>query len=454
MKTSLKFAATIVAASMTLAGCLSSTSDQAGTSQVPELAPGQKVSIVLESYNYGLAGAWTDTFNSLIAEFTAQHPDITVRAQKPQGNSPNPATDTISSIRNQLAAGTVPDVAQLGFSDLDFTVHQLRAKSLDALVGKDAVQKNFDGTTHPYAPTARTLGDWDGQTYGVPFVFSTPVLYYNASLMAKAGLDPNNPPKTWSQAQAAGVQIRQRTGAGGVYVDCLTKSAKDWCFQSLVRSNGGRVLSQDRKSLEFASQPAVQAVSMAQGLVASGASPKLTQQQGYEAFARGQMGMILETSALQGQFVKGAKSGNWDLRSTTMPGFDGKKVVPTNSGASLFILSDDPARQRASWELIKFLTSNEAYTKISQGIGYLPLRTGLVDDPAGLKAWAAKNTLLQPNLEQLNAMEPWVSMPGNDYLQIRDSMMSAVESAVYQGADPATTLQSAEKQATSLLPAS
>ena len=454
MKASPRFAATILAASTLLAGCLSSNSDTSTTAQVPELAAGQKVSIVLESYNYGMAGAWTDTFNSLIGEFTAKHPDITVRAQKPQGNSPNPATDTISSVRNQLAAGTVPDVAQLGFSDLDFTIHQLKAKSLDALVGKDAVQKNFDGTTHPYARTARTLGDWDGQTYGVPFVFSTPVLYLNASLMTEAGLDPNNPPKTWAQVQAAATQINQRTGAGGVYVDCLTKSAKDWCFQSMVRSNGGRVLSQDRKSLDFASEPAVQVVSMAQNLVRSGASPKLTQQQGYEAFARGQIGMILETSALQGQFVKGAKSGNWDLRSTTMPRFDGKAAVPTNSGASLFILSNDPAKQRASWELIKFLTSNEAYTKISEGIGYLPLRTGLMDDPAGLKAWAAKNTLLEPNLAQLASMEPWVSMPGNDYLQIRDSMMTAVESAVYQGADPATTLQAAQKQATSLLPAS
>lgn len=454
MKASPRFAATMLAASTLLAGCLSSNSDTSTTAQVPELAAGQKVSIVLESYNYGMAGAWTDTFNSLIGEFTAKHPDITVRAQKPQGNSPNPATDTISSVRNQLAAGTVPDVAQLGFSDLDFTIHQLKAKSLDALVGKDAVQKNFDGTTHPYARTARTLGDWDGQTYGVPFVFSTPVLYLNASLMTEAGLDPNNPPKTWAQVQAAATQINQRTGAGGVYVDCLTKSAKDWCFQSMVRSNGGRVLSQDRKSLDFASEPAVQVVSMAQNLVRSGASPKLTQQQGYEAFARGQIGMILETSALQGQFVKGAKSGNWDLRSTTMPRFDGKAAVPTNSGASLFILSNDPAKQRASWELIKFLTSNEAYTKISEGIGYLPLRTGLMDDPAGLKAWAAKNTLLEPNLAQLASMEPWVSMPGNDYLQIRDSMMTAVESAVYQGADPATTLQAAQKQATSLLPAS
>jgi multiple sugar transport system substrate-binding protein len=438
---------------LTACGGLGSTATATGTSTaaVPELAPDQKVSIVFESYNYGLAGAWTDTFNALIGEFGKQHPNITVTAQKPQGNSPNPATDTVSSIQNQTVAGAPPDVAQLGFSDLGFTVHQLGAKPLDSLVGKAAVQQNFDGAKYPYAPTARTLGDWAGVTYGVPFVFSTPVFYYNASLFEQAGLDPAKPPTTWSEVSAAAATIASKTGKGGVYLDCLTKSAKDWCLQSLVRSNGGRVISEDRSALTFADDPTVQVAQMAQNLVNSGATPKLSQQQGYEAFARGDVGMILETSAIQGTFIKGAK-GKWDLRATTMPTFGSKAVVPTNSGASLFTFASDPAKQRASWELIKFLTSEQSYTKISQGIGYLPLRTGLVNDPDGLQGWAAKNPLLAPNLAQLATMEPWVSMPGNNYLQIRDGMMDAIESIVYQGADAASTLGAAQKRAAALLP--
>ncbi|KAA2261428.1 ABC transporter substrate-binding protein [Solihabitans fulvus] len=419
--------------------------------RVPELGPDQKVSIVFESYNFGQAGAWTDTFNELIGKFRQAHPNITVTAQKPQGNSANPATDTIPSVQSQLAAGNPPDVAQLGFSDLDFTVHQLGAKPLDDLVGRDAVQANFAGAKHPYAASARTLGDWDGRTYGVPFVFSTPVLYFNASLFQQSGLDPANPPKTWAEVGAAAAKIKAATGKDGAYLDCLTKEAKDWCFQSLVRSNGGRVLSADRKSLTFADEPAVEVVRLAQDLVKSGVSPKLAQKQGYEAFARGDIGMILETSAVQATFVKGAQ-GKWDLRSTTMPSFAGKPVVPTNSGASLFVFAGDPAKQRAAWELIRFLTSETAYVTISSKIGYLPLRTGLVDDPDGLKEWAAKNPLVRPNLDQLAHMEPWVSFPGANYLQIRDGMMDAVENAVYQGADPQATLSAARDRAASLVP--
>ncbi|MFE3026164.1 ABC transporter substrate-binding protein [Nocardia tengchongensis] len=432
-------------------GATGETESTTTAAKIPDLAPGQQVSIVFESYNYGLAGAWTDTFNALIAQFGAEHPNIKVTAQKPQGNSPNPTTDTISSIQSQIVAGNPPDVAQLGFSDLDFTIHQLGAKPLDTLVGKQEVQRNFDGARYPFAPKARTLSDWGGHTYGVPFVLSTPVLYYNASMFEQAGLNPATPPTTWAQVAEAGKAIAEHTGKGGVYIDCLTKSAKDWCFQSMVRSNGGRVISEDRAQLAYADQPVVEVAKMGQQLVASGAMPKLDQKQGYEAFARGEIGMILESSAIQGTFMTGAK-GKWDLRSAAMPSFDGKPTIPTNSGAGLHILANDPAKQRAAWELITFLTSEAAYTKISQGIGYLPLRTGLLDDADGLAAWSKANPLLAPNVAQLDRMEPWISMPGNSYLQIRDGMMDAVESIVFQGKDPQSTLTAAREAGAKLLP--
>ncbi|KAA9155669.1 ABC transporter substrate-binding protein [Amycolatopsis acidicola] len=449
-----KVAALAVVTALTATACGLGSTDAGQTSTVaraPELAADQQVSIVFESYNFGQAGAWTDTFNELIGKFQQAHPNIHVKAQKPQGNSPNPATDTISSIQAQMAAGSPPDVAQLGFSDLDFTIHGLGAKPLDDVVGKEAVQANFDGAKYPYAPAARTLGDWEGKTYGVPFVFSTPVLYYNATLFQQAGLDPSKPPTTWAEVQQDAQAIKNVTHKDGAYLDCLTKTAKDWCYQSLVRSDGGRVLSEDRKTLTFDDATNVDVVKMAQNMVNTGSTPKLTQQQGYEEFARGDLGMILETSAIQATFTKGAKD-KWDLRAARMPSFDGKPTVPTNSGASLFVLSNDAAKQRAAWELIKFLTSEDAYTTIASKIGYLPLRTGLLDDPNGLQAWAAKNPMIKPNVEQLARMEPWTSFPGNSYLQIRDGMMDAVEKSVYQGADPQSTLTAAKNQAVSLMP--
>ncbi|WP_322762776.1 ABC transporter substrate-binding protein [Frankia sp. Cr2] len=435
-------------------GGRSSTAAPSTTATVPELRADQQVSIVLESYNLAQAGAWTDTFTDLINKFQSAHPNIKVTAQKPAtATASGYGSAAAASIQRQIAAGKPPDIGQLGFGDLFYAVKGLGATPLDDVVGHDAVQATFGGT-HPFAPTARTLGDFDGKTYGIPFVFSTPILYYNASLFTQAGLDPAKPPATWAEVKTAALAIKSKAGKDGVYIDCLTKKAGDWCYQALVASNGGSVLSADRTRLTFAEASAVEAVTMAQDLVQSGASPKLSQEQAYPAFARGEIGMIVESSAGEAMFRKGATGAKppWDLRAGGLPSFDGKTVAPTNSGAALVMFAKEPAKQRAAWEMIKFLTGDEGYIQLTSKIGYLPLRTSLLDDPAGLKDWAAKNPLIKPNIDQLARLRPTVAFPGDNYGQIRDTMLDAVESVVYSGADARSTLAAAADRATKLLP--
>ncbi len=381
------------------------------TATIPELAPDQKVSIVFESYNLTSTGTWKPVIEGLLHDFEAAHPNITVKGQPPQGTTPN--GDYTSSVKNQVLAGNPPDVAQVTFDALRFVAGSLGAQPLDTLVGRDSVQANF-GDAHLFAPTARTLGNVDGKTYAVSYVFSTPVLWLNKTLFTQAGLDPANPPKTSADVKNAALAIKSKTGKDGILVDCVTKAAV-WCFQSLVRSSGGRVLSQDGKSLPFADAPAVSAVSTMADLSRSGAMPNLDQAQAFKAFSSGQLGMMLETSAVQGLFMAGAKTNNWELGASQEPSFGSKPVVPTNSGSGLAVFSKDPAKQRAAWELIKFLTSDRAYTQISSKIGYLPLRTGLIDDPNGLQAWAKANPLIKPNLDQLTRLQPWYSFPGDNY---------------------------------------
>jgi multiple sugar transport system substrate-binding protein len=430
----------------------SGSASSAGTA-LGSLPANQKVTITFESYNLSSVGPWQTTFKTLIADFEKKYPNITVIAQKPSVGTGNGVTDAVQGLYTEIAAGKAPDVAQETFGDQDFVVNDLKADNLDQTVGTQAVQTNFGGS-YPFAASATTLGNVNGATYGVPFVFSTPVLYYNATLFKQAGLNPSSPPTTWAQVKTDALAIKNKTGKAGAYIDCLTQVAGDWCYQALVDSNGGSVLSSNGSQLTFGNTPAVQAVSMAQDLVNSGAMPKLTQLQAYPDFAAGNMGMLLESSSLQGVFQKGAASGKWTLADAPMPAYGSNPTEPTNSGAALYMFSKDPAKQRAAWDLITFLTSAQAYTTISENIGYLPLRTGLVNDPSGLESWTKANPLLQANLTQLSRLQPWVAFPGNDYVQIQNDMMNAVQSVVFQNANAASTLAAAQKTASALLPQS
>ena len=82
----------------------------------------------------------------------------------------------------------------------------------------------------------------------------------------------------------------------------------------------------------------------------------------------------------------------------------------------------------------------------------MPLRTDIVTDPAYLGDWVADHPLVQPNLDQLERLEPWVAYPGPNYRQINSLMMDAMEMAVFGGADVEATLAQAQANAQSLMP--
>lgn len=434
----------LLLASLALAACGAPAPQQqapaaAEPAGLPPLDPSQQVTITFASYNLASAGIGAEGTQQLMDEFMQQNPNITVEGLG------LPSTDILAKVQAEVVAGNPPDVAQLVFSDLDFTVTNLGVKPLEALVPPAELEQHFAGMH----PRGLELGRLGGQTYGLAYTFSTPVLFYNADLFRAAGLDPDSPPKTWEQVQAYGQQISQLEGTYGVYLAALGRF--DWMYQSLLLSNGGRVLSEDRTTLTFAEPAAVDAVRMWQGLVLSGAHPRLAPAEATDAFAGGSMGMYLQTSALQANLIKAAE-GKFELRSTVMPAFGAQPTRPTNSGSALFILSSDPVKQRAAWEFMKFVTSERGYTIITSKIGYLPLRPAIVDDPAYLKDWVAAHPLIAPNLEQLDRLEPWVALPGPNYTQISDIMMKAVETAIFAEGDPEPTLREAQERAAALMP--
>ncbi|MCA4135272.1 ABC transporter substrate-binding protein [Arthrobacter sp. M4] len=451
MRTLRSLALSIVAgtAALTLAACSGATQASTVSAQIPELKADQQVDITFESYNLAQAGVWTDTIKGLIADFEKAHPNIHVTAQAPQGGGAA-GSNTVSSVQTQLLAGKAPDVAQLTFDSLDFAATQLGANPISDLVGKDAVDQHLAGD-HPFHNRAKTLADWNGKTYGIPYVFSTPVLFYNATQLQAAGVPADVDLSTWDKVLTVAKAVTAKTGKPSLDVSCSVKGG-NWCMQGVFKSNGAEVLSDDRKTIGFGSDAAADTVAKLADMYKAGVLRNSDSTSMYEGFAKGETAMQLTTSALQGMFMSSSAKAGWTLKAAGMPGFGDKPSVPTNSGSALFILGQDPAKQRASWELIKFMTSDHAYEQISSKIGYLPLRTSLTEKGGALYDWAQKNPLLAPNLAQLDRLQPWVSYPGNSYVQVDDILATAIEDVVYYGKDAKATMSEAQRRAQDLLP--
>lgn len=427
----------------TLAGAmalLASTAIGAQAQTIPATVD-QPVTITYYNYNLASTGNGADATRRMIADFEAANPNIKV-----EGIGASSAELT-SRVQADIAANRVPDVVQMVFSDLAYGVDNLGVVGLEDIVPQAELAAHFQGMS----PKGLKLGVLNGKTYGLAYTFSTPVLFYNADLFRKAGLNPDQPPKTWAEVKAAALAIRDKTDAEGIAAGIFGPSAGDWLFQGVVRSNNGAILSDDRKTLTFAEPAAVEAVAMLRDLYDSEAYTNLDVTAAMEGMAAGTIGMYLQTSAIQGFLVRGAE-GKFDLRATTMPRFGDKPQRPNNSGSALVIMAKDPVKQRAAWELMKHMTSKEAYTIITRDIGYLPLRAEIVDDPAYLGDWVKSHPLVRPNLEQLEMLEPWTSFPGQNYRQIQKIMMEGAEMAVFGGMDPAEAMKAAQDTAQTMMP--
>lgn len=410
--------ATLVTAT-TLAACSSSEPDE------PTAA--DPVTITFSSYTYGTQGAAGEGTQALLDRFAELHPEIVVEAQGV------PTADVLTKARADTAAGSPPDVVQLGYSKLGEAFEALPVASLEDIAGDD-----WDAHVEGINEALVATGENDGEVSALPFTVSTPTLFYNADLFRQAGLDPEAPPTTIDEVRSD-AEALTAAGTGGAYFAIADTGKSDYLTQSVINSGGGSVVGNDGEPT-FDSDAAVEALTQVQALTEDGLQPAVAVEDAVAAFSSGELGMLVVSTAVANN-LQAAADGQFELRSAGFPAFDDEPAAPTFSGAGLIVLSDDERNQQAAWELIQFLTSAEGYTMVTEQIGYLPPREDLVTDPDGLQTYFTENTLLLPAIEQLDSAEPYRSFGGDNPNEAVVLLQTeAIEPIVLRGADPAGTL--------------
>ncbi|MEU0938098.1 ABC transporter substrate-binding protein [Embleya sp. NPDC005971] len=399
---------------------------------------GKTVTLDFLSYNYGTPDLGGQGTQKLIDAFHAANPDIRIR---PQGVA---VKDVLTKLRTDTAAGNPPDVAQIGWSKMAEAYANLPLVPVQDLVSPADWQAHVAGMSRGVLDAVRH----DGKVKAMPYTMSIPVLFYNADLFRKAGLDPDRAPRTVAEIKDAALAVT-RTGAQGVYFAVADAGKSDYLTQSVIASNGGTLLRPDG-SPAVADPAAVGALTVLQDLTVSGAAPAVSANDAVAAFAGGKLAMIVLSTAALTNFEKAA-NGKFDLRTAGFPRFTDAPARPTYSGAGLAVLTKDKARQRAAWRFVAFLTGAQGFTVITRDMGYLPLRPALVTDPAHLADYFAQNKRLLPALDQLDAVTPYTFFPGRSANQAVLALQDeAVEPIVLRKADPARTLNEAASKIRSL----
>jgi sn-glycerol 3-phosphate transport system substrate-binding protein len=277
--------------------------------------------------------------------------------------------------------------------------------------------------------------DSAGNMLSMPFNSSTPVMYYNKTLFKKAGLDPESPPKTWPELEAAAKKLL----ASGVKCG-FTTAWQSWVqienFSALhnvpiaTKSNGFDGLDtvfQINSPLHVRHITAMGEWQKSKifdyGGRRSDSAPKFYTQE---------CAMYMNSSAAQAGVRANAK--DFEFGVSMLPYYPDVKGAPQNSiigGATLWVLSGHPKETYKGVGLFfNYLSSAEVQAKWHQETGYLPV-TLAAYELSKTQGYYTKNPGTDVSIKQMTLNPPTANSKGlrfGNFVQIRDIFNEELES--------------------------
>lgn len=408
----------LTAATGVVASCGRSTEDTADATAQP-IAEG-KAEGELTVWAMGTEG---EKLPGLLEAFESANPDCTVTV------TPVPWDSAHDKFTSAIAAGTAPDVAQVGST---WMAEFVGLKALEPTPEEIDLSGFFAG--------AADAVQVDGTAFGVPWYVETRLVYYRTDLAEQAGI--TEPPSDWEGFAAMAKAMKDKAGAtwGTALQPGGTGSWES--LMPFVWSNGGSVVSEDDSAFTFEDAPNVDALAYYQSFFTDGVANKAPADGTTEQdFVSGTVPMFI--------------SGPWMMSSIEKLGGDGfaekysvfKIPARTSSisflgGANLGVFQGSKNRD-AAWKLVRFLA--EPATQIE----WFHQATDL---PAVEAAWEdqeiAGNEKFTVFHEQLRTA---VAPPAiATWEQVASKLDAQVEQVCKQAADPQKALATVQTEATGI----
>ncbi|WP_431031898.1 extracellular solute-binding protein [Streptomyces sp. P6-2-1] len=285
------------------------------------------------------------SFEDDIAAFEKANKDIDVTA-----HDAFPCQDP-KTFDAKLAGGQMEDVFYTYFTDAKHVVDINQAADLTPYV-KDL--KWFQDIRQEL----RDVYTVDGKVYGVPRTNYSMGLIYNKALFKKAGLDPDKPPATWEEVQAAAKKIAALGNGTVGYADYSAQNQGGWHFGAEIYSQGGSLVTEDGKK-SAVNTPEGKAVlqnlkDMRWRDNSMGSKQLLIINDVQQMMGSGKLGMYLSAPDNIPILVKEKGAKYEDLGLAAMPG--GKGTLAGGDGY-MFNKKATPAQIKAGLKFLEFQTN-------------------------------------------------------------------------------------------------
>ncbi len=319
---------------------------------------------------HAMSGHLGVVLNNIVQQFNNSQNNYYLEAVY-KGNYSTTLTSTVAAFR----AGKQPDMVQV------FEVGtQLMIKPKGVIYPVYELMKKYGGevSLDQFIPAiGEYYADEQNHLLGLPFNSSSPVLYVNVDELAKAGITPEDYPKTWPQLAEVAQQLVDKGNACGFTTAWPSwiqlESFSAWHNIPYASDNNG-FASLDAKLLFDNPLIETQISSLMQWqknhLFVYGGREDNAE----SLFTSGKCAMMFETSGILGSLKK---SVSFKLAVLPLPYWPTVEGAPQNTiigGAAIWVLQDhDDKTYQAVTAFLDFLTEPQIEAYWQQQTGYLPV---------------------------------------------------------------------------------
>lgn len=274
-----------------------------------------------------------------------------------------------------------------------------------------------------------------GKSYGIPIGANTLSLYYNADVLADAGVDPASI-TDWDSLTAALEQVKKASHKGITFAGIGTEEGS-FQFLPWFWGAGAELTALD-------SPEAVAALELWKGWLDEGYAPNTvinnSQNTVWEEFLTGDFAFA-ENGTWQ---VNSAAEAEFETGIVQLPAKDGG-VAPAPTGGELIVapVQEDTARYDVTRQIVECMTTPEGFVETANTFAYYVPPTA-----EGQERLVADNADLEPWVEAVrNAKGRTSDGLGTDYPVISEALWTAVQNALSGAATPQEALATAQADA-------
>ncbi|MGF7163469.1 multiple sugar transport system substrate-binding protein [Rhodoligotrophos appendicifer] len=413
-----------------------------GVMAISSVAGANGVQVVVQ---YSQAQIFDPGFAQIKSEFEAANPGISISYRGPQKDY----DATIQALLRESITGEMPDVAYLGLNSFGVAADRGLAIDLAPLMAADKSTFEAGG----WSASLQGIGQVGGKQVALPIALSMPVVYFNADLVKQAGGDPNNIPRDWNGLLELAAKIAALgNDVGGIYQSWSTLNGP-WLFQGMVYGAGGEIMEPGTRTVAFGGKDGLMALTLYQRMVDEGHMPVINEQAARQQFFAGKIGLFLD-SVSRLKSYESAIGDRFGFKTALYPTPDGKPAGLVTGGAVGIITTAtdrDPKVKEAAWKFLKYASGPEGTTAIIKTVGYTPVNTLALDDPALLKGYFDDKPRHMTAIEQLPQLREWYQFPGQNGVKINEVMSEYLQAVVDKSMSPQAALDEMVSQVNELL---